>query len=85
MSKSLYGMTDTFYQLGAIDCFTFIFDERGLRTGYHTMLAASQEGHSSSQRTEELYDSVGENEHLGAHACVTGSTQVEHVQARAGT
>ncbi len=30
MSKSLYGMTDTFYQLGAIDCFTFIFDERGL-------------------------------------------------------
>ena len=58
-------LIDSYHKDGVLDCYTFVFDEQNPRTGYHTMLAMSEDGYTFSQWTSGLYDPEGENEHLG--------------------
>jgi hypothetical protein len=37
-------LIDQYYKPGTIDCYTFVFDEVTPETGYHTMLALSEDG-----------------------------------------
>ena len=75
-------LIDCFYQNGAIDCYTFVFDERDQWTNYYTMLATDHDGRMFSQWTEGFYE-VGEaNPHLGERPRSIGETLVNHVLGR---
>ncbi len=42
-------LIDSYRKDGVLDCYTFVFDEQDPRTGYHTMLALSEDGYTFSQ------------------------------------
>ncbi len=79
-------LTDCFYQrdIPVIDCYTFVMDERGSRTGFRTMLATSETGSAFSQWTEGYYEPGGKNLHLGERVDFhsLGTVLVEHVLGR---
>lgn len=56
-------LIDQFHKDGAIDAYTFVFDEMN-PDGSNTMLALSEDGFKFSQWTSGVYTPDGENEHL---------------------
>src|SRR5262245_9379011 len=65
-------LVDVFDQPGVVDRYTFVFDGVTAETGYNTMLAMSEDGHTFSQLTTGFYDLNGFYEHLGQRIPLAG-------------